>query len=215
MIFLQQLSCGYGFPAFIHAWIASAVVLEWFTSRDGRIPLFSDIQILGYLGYLDKWILGYRGYMDTWIHGYQFSLDTCILGYFGYQIFSLSILWISYPSILIFLDTFLNYRTWKKGNQIQGLRLYFMFILSIDKIRFMSKFLLHIRVKKLPSWSPFCYAHIFKYDIWHFEYQIFRHDGKYSYDLSKQLLVRHWSKEVNCYLMSQVNYDECCSQAWL
>jgi hypothetical protein len=48
------------------------------------------------------------GYMDTWIHGYLFSLDTWILGYFGYQIFSLSIFWISYPSIRIFLDTFLK-----------------------------------------------------------------------------------------------------------
>ena len=35
MIFLQQLSCGYEFPALIHAWIASAVVLEWFTSTRG------------------------------------------------------------------------------------------------------------------------------------------------------------------------------------
>ena len=32
MIFLQQLSCGYEFPALIHVWIASAGVLEWFTS---------------------------------------------------------------------------------------------------------------------------------------------------------------------------------------
>jgi hypothetical protein len=27
--------CGYGFPALIHACIASAVVLEWFTSTRG------------------------------------------------------------------------------------------------------------------------------------------------------------------------------------
>ena len=38
MIFLQQLSCGYEFPALIHAWIASAVVLEWFTSTSGEAP---------------------------------------------------------------------------------------------------------------------------------------------------------------------------------
>ena len=78
-----------------------------------------------YLDILDNdffWILGYHGYMDTWIHGYQFSLDTWILGYFGYQIFSLSIFWISYPSIRIFLDTFFNYQMRKKGNQIQVLR---------------------------------------------------------------------------------------------
>ena len=36
MIFLQQLSCGYEFPALIHAWIASAVVLEWFISTSGE-----------------------------------------------------------------------------------------------------------------------------------------------------------------------------------
>jgi hypothetical protein len=29
-------SCGYGYPALIHAWIASAVVLEWFTSTRGN-----------------------------------------------------------------------------------------------------------------------------------------------------------------------------------
>ena len=29
--FLQQLECGYGFPALIHVWIASAGVLEWFS----------------------------------------------------------------------------------------------------------------------------------------------------------------------------------------
>jgi hypothetical protein len=33
--FLQQLECGYGFPALIHAWIASAGVLEWFISTSG------------------------------------------------------------------------------------------------------------------------------------------------------------------------------------
>ena len=35
MIFLQQLECGYGFPALIHVWIASAGVLEWFISTSG------------------------------------------------------------------------------------------------------------------------------------------------------------------------------------
>ena len=34
--FLQQLECGYGFPALIHAWIASAGVLEWFISTSGE-----------------------------------------------------------------------------------------------------------------------------------------------------------------------------------
>ena len=35
MIFLQQLLYGYEFPALIHAWIASVIVLEWFTSTRG------------------------------------------------------------------------------------------------------------------------------------------------------------------------------------
>ena len=30
--FLQQLECGYGFPALVHVWIASAGVLELFIS---------------------------------------------------------------------------------------------------------------------------------------------------------------------------------------
>ena len=81
-----------------------------------------DTDFFWIVGYLDKWILGYHGYMDTWIHGYQFSLDTWILGYFGYQFFSLSIFWISYPSIRIFLDTFLNHQMWKKTIKIQVLR---------------------------------------------------------------------------------------------
>ena len=34
--FLQQLECGYEFPALIHVWIASAGVLEWFTSTSGE-----------------------------------------------------------------------------------------------------------------------------------------------------------------------------------
>jgi hypothetical protein len=41
MIFLQQLSCGYRFPALIHAWIASAVVLEWFTSTRGEQEIYT------------------------------------------------------------------------------------------------------------------------------------------------------------------------------
>jgi hypothetical protein len=34
--FLQQLECGYEFPALIHVWIASAGVLEWFISTRGE-----------------------------------------------------------------------------------------------------------------------------------------------------------------------------------
>ena len=33
--FLQQIECGYGFPALIHVWIASAGLLEWFISTSG------------------------------------------------------------------------------------------------------------------------------------------------------------------------------------
>ena len=74
--------------------------------------------------------------MDTWIHGYPFSLDTWIFGYFGYQFFSLSRFWISYPSIRIFLDTFLNYHMWKNGNQIQVLRLCSIFfqLISLEQL---------------------------------------------------------------------------------
>ena len=108
--------------------------------------------ILIFFGYLDNWIFGYHGYldiMDTWIHGYPFSLDTWILGYFGYQFFPLSIVWISYPSIRIFLDTFLNYWMWKKGNQIQLLKLCCMFILSIDKILWISKYSIFLASKDI------------------------------------------------------------------
>ena len=84
--------------------------------------------ILIFFGYLDNWLLGYHAYLDTRI----FSLDAWILGYFGYQFFSLSRFWISYPSIRIFLDTFLNYCTCKKGNQIQV-------ISDILYIRFLGK----------------------------------------------------------------------------
>ena len=34
--FLQQLECGYRFPALIHVWIASAGVLELFISTSGE-----------------------------------------------------------------------------------------------------------------------------------------------------------------------------------
>ena len=34
--FLQQLECGYEFPALIYVWIASAGVLEWFISTSGE-----------------------------------------------------------------------------------------------------------------------------------------------------------------------------------
>ena len=77
-----------------------------------------DTDFFWMLGLVDTWISRIIGYMDTWINGYLFSLDTWILGYFGYQIFSLSTFWISYPSIRIFLDTFFKR---KKGNQIQEL----------------------------------------------------------------------------------------------
>ena len=70
---------------------------------------------------MDTWISWIFGYMDTWIHVYPFSLDTWILGCFGYQFFSLSRFWISYLSIRIFLDNFLNYHKLKKGNEIQVL----------------------------------------------------------------------------------------------
>ena len=56
-----------------------------FEDRDEWIPLFSDIRILGYLGYwffLDTWISGYLDIMDTWIHRY---LDTWISVFFGYM----------------------------------------------------------------------------------------------------------------------------------
>ena len=39
MIFLQQLSGGYRFPALIHVCIASAGVLEWFISTSGETTL--------------------------------------------------------------------------------------------------------------------------------------------------------------------------------
>ena len=41
--FLQQLECGYEFPALIHVWIASAGVLEWFTSTSGLTRQLGNI----------------------------------------------------------------------------------------------------------------------------------------------------------------------------
>ena len=100
-------------------------------SRDGRIPLFSDIRILGYLGYrfsLDTWISGYLDIMDIWIHGY---LDTWISVFFGYM--DTWILWISIFFIIQILDILSKYPdifgyffklpNVKKGNQIQVLKL--------------------------------------------------------------------------------------------
>ena len=75
--------------------------------RDGRIPLFSDIRILGYLGYwffLDTWISGYLDIMDIWIHGY---LDTWISVFFGYM--DTWILWISIFFIIHILDILSKY----------------------------------------------------------------------------------------------------------
>ena len=37
MIFLQELECGYRFPALIHVWIATAGVLELFIIMSGRL----------------------------------------------------------------------------------------------------------------------------------------------------------------------------------
>ena len=116
-------------------------------SRDGRIPLFFDIRIFGYLGYqffLDTWIIGYLDIMDTWIHGY---MDTWISVFFGYM--DTWILWISIFFIIHILDILSKYPdifgyffklpNMKKRQSIQVLRLCSMFILSIDKIRSMNK----------------------------------------------------------------------------
>ena len=76
-------------------------------SRDEWIPLFSDIRILGYLGYrfsLDTWISGYLDIMDIWIHGY---LDTWISVFFGYM--DTWILWISFFFIIQILDILSKY----------------------------------------------------------------------------------------------------------
>ena len=116
-------------------------------TRDGRIPLFFDIRIFGYLGYqffLDTWIIGYLDIMDTWIHGY---MDTWISVFFGYM--DTWILWISIFFIIHILDILSKYPdifgyffklpNMKKRQSIQVLRLCSMFILSIDKIRSMNK----------------------------------------------------------------------------
>ena len=76
-------------------------------ARDEWIPLFSDIRILGYLGYrfsLDTWISGYLDIMDIWIHGY---LDTWISVFFGYM--DTWILWISIFFIIQILDILSKY----------------------------------------------------------------------------------------------------------
>ena len=76
-------------------------------TRDEWIPLFSDIRILGYLGYrfsLDTWISGYLDIMDIWIHGY---LDTRISVFFGYM--DIWILWISIFFIIHILDILSKY----------------------------------------------------------------------------------------------------------
>ena len=39
--FLQQLECGYGFPALIHVWIASAGMSELFISTVGEAKIFN------------------------------------------------------------------------------------------------------------------------------------------------------------------------------
>ena len=80
---------------------------EWLIYRDGRIPLFFDIRIFGYLGYqffLDTWIIGYLDIMDTWIHGY---MDTWISVFFGYM--DTWILWISIFFIIHILDILSKY----------------------------------------------------------------------------------------------------------
>ena len=56
--------------------------IQWI--RDEWIPLFSDIRIVGYLGYLnimDTWIVGYQGYSFFWIRGYLDTMDINFLHY--------------------------------------------------------------------------------------------------------------------------------------
>ena len=98
--------------------------------RDEWIPLFSDIRILGYLGYrffLDSWIVGQVDTWISWIHGY---LDTWISVFFGYM--DTWILWISIFFIIHILDILSKYPdifgyffkppNVEKDNQIQVLR---------------------------------------------------------------------------------------------
>ena len=114
------------------------------TGRDEWIPLFSDIRILGYLGYrfsLDTWISGYLDIMDIWIHGY---LDTWISVFFGYM--DTWILWISNFFIIQILDILSKYpdifgyffKTTVHGKKAFKFKCC-MLTLSIDKIHFMSK----------------------------------------------------------------------------
>ena len=42
--FLQQLKCGYGFPALIHVWIFSARMLEWFISTSGEVVILLKLK---------------------------------------------------------------------------------------------------------------------------------------------------------------------------
>ena len=87
--------------------------------------------------FLDTWIIGYLDIIHTWIYGY---LDTWISIFFGYM--DTWILWISILFIIQILDILSKYPDifgyffkttimWKKGNQIQVLRLCSIFILSI------------------------------------------------------------------------------------
>ena len=67
MIFLQQLLCGYRFPALIHVWIASAGVLEWFISTRGEdldLSLHSLLEWKNYSKYF--WFSYFRGI--EWYH---------------------------------------------------------------------------------------------------------------------------------------------------
>ena len=91
---------------------------------------FLDTWIIGYLDIMHTWISCILGYTDTWIHGYPFSLDTWILGYFGYQIFSLSRFWISYPSIQIFLGILFKqlYMGKRQSNSSVKIILYVYFV---------------------------------------------------------------------------------------
>ena len=79
---------------------------------------YMDILDTDFFGYLDNWILGYHAYLDTWILGYMDIHFLWIDGYLDTSdiIFLLSGFWISYPSIRIFLDTFLNYVEKRQSN---------------------------------------------------------------------------------------------------
>ena len=49
--FLQQLECGYEFPALFHVWISSAGVLEWFRTMSGTLEHISTHHTLGVLAH--------------------------------------------------------------------------------------------------------------------------------------------------------------------